>query len=191
MTPGPDAAALFLVSAFTLSGACQTWWLSAPISRRFDWPLDGGRMWRGRRVLGANKTWRGVLVMVPATAVSFAIVRAAWPPAAADRLWALSIAEYAVLGFWAGLGFMAGELPNSFVKRQLDVPPGAAAGGRWRGPLLAVADRCDSVAGALIALAILVPVPPGTWIIVGLVGPALHGTFSVAMFCLGGKSRLG
>ena len=27
-------------------------------------PLDGGASWRGRRILGDNKTWRGALVMV-------------------------------------------------------------------------------------------------------------------------------
>ena len=37
---------------------------------------------------------------------------------------------YAALGAWAGLGFMLGELPNSFVKRQLDVAPGMAPRGR-------------------------------------------------------------
>jgi CDP-2,3-bis-(O-geranylgeranyl)-sn-glycerol synthase len=184
------ALAAFLIAAFSVAGACQALWLSAAVSRRFDRPLDGGRRWRGRRFLGDNKTLRGFVVMVPATAAGFALVAAALPVGAAKELWPLSISAYALLGGWAGLGFMAGELPNSFVKRQLDVAPGAAATGRVLGPLFAIADRCDSVLGAMVALALVVPVPVVTWLLVSVAGPAIHGLFSAAIFYLGGKARL-
>jgi len=193
MAHGPDATtcAMFLLAAFSLAGTCQAFWLGSAWSRNFDIPLDGGRTWRGRRIFGDNKTFRGLVVMVPATALSFAVLAATWPGGSAQHLWTLSVAEYAVLGGAAGLGFMAGELPNSFVKRRLDVPPGSAARGRWLGAVLAVVDRCDSVVGAMTVMAIVLPVPLQTWALVALVGPALHGTFSVAVFHLGGKARLG
>jgi CDP-2,3-bis-(O-geranylgeranyl)-sn-glycerol synthase len=185
----PVGAAVFLIAAFALAGACQTIWLSARLSRRLSRPIDGGRTLRGRRLFGDNKTARGFVVMVPATAVSFALLAAAWP-AGAHGLWPLTVAEYALLGGWAGLGFMAGELPNSFLKRQLDVAPGASARGPFLGPFFAVVDRLDSVAGAMLALAMAVPVPPATWLVVAGGGPALHFLFSAAMFYLGGKARL-
>ena len=193
MAPPLDATllALFLLGAFSLAGTCQTFWLASPLSRPFDVPLDGGRTWRGRRLFGDNKTFRGFVVMVPATALSFALLAAAWPHSAADHLWTLSAAEYGGLGAWAGFGFMAGELPNSFLKRQLGVAPGATAAGRIGGPLLALVDRCDSVVGAMLFLSLIVPVPITTWALVALIGPALHGCFSVAVFLLGGKARLG
>jgi hypothetical protein len=193
MAPHLDAVAcaVLLIAAFSLAGICQAFWLASPWSRRFDLPLDGGRSWRGHRIFGNNKTLRGLVVMVPATAAGFALVAAAWPGGAANHPWPLSVAEYAALGALAGLGFMAGELPNSFVKRRLGVPPGAAARGRLLGPLLAAVDRCDSVVGAMVVVALVVPVPLLTWVLVAFVGPALHGTFSVAVFYLGGKARLG
>jgi len=181
--------AVFLLIAFACAGACQAVWLSAPMARRFDTPLDGRRTWRGRRLLGDNKTGRGFIVMVPATAAAFALVAAAWPGGTAGGLWPLSSVEYLLLGAWAGLGFMVGELPNSFLKRQLDVEPGAAATGRFLGPLFALTDRLDSVIGAMVALACAVSVPPGTWLLVAVAGPALHGIFSAAIFHLGGKAR--
>jgi len=183
------ALAAFLLVAFACAGACQAVWLSAPLSRRFDTPLDGGRTFRGHRLLGDNKTLRGFIVMVPATAAGFALAAAAWPGGVGAGLWPLSSVEYALLGSWAGLGFMAGELPNSFLKRQLDVEPGAAATGRFLGPLFAITDRLDSVIGAMVALACVVSVPPGTWLLVAVAGPALHGIFSAAIFHLGGKAR--
>lgn len=193
MAPSLDAAALalFLIGAFSLAGACQTFWLASPLSRRFDVPIDGGRMWRGQRLFGDNKTFRGFVVMVPATATSFASIAALWPAAAADHLWKLSAPEYLGLGAWAGFGFMAGELPNSFLKRQLGVPPGGVASGRIGGPLLALVDRCDSVVGAMVFVSLVVPVPVATWTLVALIGPVLHGCFSAAVFLLGGKARLG
>jgi CDP-2,3-bis-(O-geranylgeranyl)-sn-glycerol synthase len=193
MAPSLDAAAcgLFLITAFAVAGMCQAVWLGSPISRKFDTPIDGGRTWRGRRIFGDNKTLRGFVVMVPATALSFAFIAAAWPEAPNGGLWPMSAAEYAQLGAWAGFGFMAGELPNSFVKRRLGVEPGARSEGRYLGPLLAAVDRSDSVMGAMAFLAAAVSVPLATWLLVAVVGPALHGCFSVAVFALGGKARLG
>jgi CDP-2,3-bis-(O-geranylgeranyl)-sn-glycerol synthase len=187
----PFACAAFLIAAFTFAGACQTAWLAAPASRRFAMPLDGGRTLGGRRLLGDNKTIRGFIVIVPAASLAFGLL--AWlmvtSPAGLAGLWSLTPVQYALLGAWGALGFMAGELPNSFVKRRLGIRPGAAAEGHLRAPLFSVVDRIDSIVGLMLALMVVVPVPWGTWLCVVLVGPALHGLFSVALFRLGVKVR--
>src|SRR5438874_13191728 len=182
----PAACAAFLLGAFTLAGLCQTVWLAMPVSRRFAIPLDAGRTVYGRRLFGANKTIRGFLMMVPATAWCFAVLAAllARLPSGLAGLWPLSPGTYAFIGFWAGLGFMAGELPNSFIKRQLDVAPGQPADGRCLRPLFFLVDRLDSTLGMLLALAIVVPVPGRTWMYVVASGPLVHLTFSVALFQL-------
>jgi CDP-2,3-bis-(O-geranylgeranyl)-sn-glycerol synthase len=187
----PFACAAFLIAAFTLAGACHTAWLAAPSSRRFAVPLDGGRTFGGHRVLGDNKTIRGFLVMVPATGLAFGLLSSALIafPSGLSGLWALTPPEYALLGAWGALGFMAGELPNSFVKRQLGIAPGEAAQGRVSGALFSVIDRIDSIVGLMLALMVAVPVPLGTWVVVTVVGPALHGLFSLALFRLGVKAR--
>src|SRR5437588_4617068 len=122
-------------------------------------PLDGGCTFRGRRLHGANKTVRGLLMIVPAAGASFALLAAffAASPGNLSGLWPLSPGEYALLGLWAGAGFMAGELPNSFIKRQLDISPGSAARGRCLRILFSIIDRIDSIAGMLLALCLIVP----------------------------------
>ena len=45
-----------------------------------------------------------------------------------------------------GTGYVVGELPNSFFKRELDVAPGGAAKG-WLGPVFWVIDQVDSLIG--------------------------------------------
>jgi hypothetical protein len=187
----PLSCALFLIAAFTLAGVCHSAWLAMPGSHRFAVPLDAGRTLGGRRLLGDNKTVRGFLVMVPATGITFALLSSLLDalPGGLKGLWPLSPVGYALLGCWAAVGFMAGELPNSFIKRRLDIPPGAAARGRLTGPLFFVVDRLDSILGLMLALIVAVPVPWRTWLFVALIGPALHLVFSVALFRLGVKAR--
>ena len=183
---------MFLLAAFTMAGFAQSVWLRSRASQRFARPLDGGATLRGRRIFGANKTWKGLVVMVPAVGIAFGVLAAGiwlvWPTAVAN-LWPLSPVGYFLLGCWAGLGFMLGELPNSFVKRQADVEPGKAPKsvvGRVAGFVI---DQTDSVLGALVALALVVKVPWPTWIGILLAGPLVHWLFNVLLVLLGVKSR--
>jgi hypothetical protein len=185
----PVACGWFLLLAFVVSGTAQTAWFTSAASRRFAQPLDGGLTLRGRRLFGENKTPRGFVVMVPASAACFALLALAAGDPAALGLWSLSIPEYALAGAAAGFGFMAGELPNSLVKRQLDIAPGDAP----RGPLASAcqfaADRLDSGIGMLLTLSLVVAVPWRTVAVVLIAGPFIHWTFSVVMFRLGLKPR--
>ena len=187
--PDPLAAAIFLMVAFTLAGMAQTAWFAAPVSRAFAVPLDGGARFRGRRIFGANKTLRGVVVMAPAVSLAFVLLAALIPAEAMQRLWPLTLPSYALFGLWAGLGFMAGELPNSFLKRQLDIPPGAAPAGRGATAIHFLLDRLDSGVGMLVAASMIVAVPWLTWAYLLTFGPFIHWAFSVLMFRLGVKGR--
>ena len=189
MTPDAFACALFLLAAFTLAGVAQTAWFAAPASRAFALPLDGGLRLRGHRLFGANKTARGFVVMVPAAAAAFtALALASGDPPRAG-LWALTPGGYAFLGAWAGFGFMAGELPNSFVKRQLNIAPGSAPRGRAWTVVQFLVDRLDSGIGMLAAVSVAVHTPPMVWVYVLLIGPAIHWSFSLVLFRLGLKQR--
>jgi hypothetical protein len=190
----PDAAAcaVFLIAAFSLAGLAQSAWLRSRTSNRFAVPLDGGATLRGRRIFGANKTWKGLVVMVPAVGIAFWSLAAGLAlarPITLASLWPLSPAGFFLLGCWAGLGFMLGELPNSLVKRQLDIAPGtppASAAGRF---VCFIVDRTDSVLGALLALTLVVRVPWLTWVGILLAGPLVHWLFNVLLVLLGVKSK--
>ena len=181
------ACAWFLLGAFVLAGMAQTAWFATPLSRRFSFPIDGGATFRGSRLFGDNKTLRGFVVMVPACALAFAALGAGAPSALG--LWPLSALEYAALGALAAVGFMVGELPNSFVKRQLDIAPGSARGGSIAPAVQFMVDRLDSGIGMLLVVSLAVPTPWLTWAVVLLIGPAIHWSFSVVMFRLGLKAR--
>ena len=191
-SPDPLLCSMFLISAFFAAGLVQTFWLRSRVSSWFEIPLDGGRSIRGKPIFGENKTWRGFVMMIPAVGGLFTclgFIRTLLPSDLANGLWALSILEYGLLGCWVGFGFMAAELPNSFVKRQLGIRPGATAIHRWGQSLCFVFDQVDSIAGGLLALAVVVPTPILTWVYILAVGAALHWWFNLLLFFLGMKAR--
>jgi CDP-diglyceride synthetase len=183
---------LFLILAFVLAGVVHSLWLHSRISQALAIPLDGGRMFRGRPILGANKTLRGFVVMIPAAALAFAAIAVAVSlrggvlPA---TLWQLTPLGYAALGAWAGFGFMAGEIPNSFVKRRLGILPGQAPASGLTRAICFTVDRLDSIVGALTAVTLAVSTPWMTWLWVIILGPSIHLLFSWWLFRLGVKGR--
>ena len=187
----PLHCALFLILAFMLAGILHSLWLHNRLSQVMAIPLDGGRMFRGRPILGENKTLRG-FVMIPAAALAFAAVAAiislpqGVPP---PTLWQLTPAGYAALGTWAGFGFMAAELPNSFVKRQLGILPGQAPASGLTRAICFTIDHLDSIIGMLAAVTVAVHTPWMTWLWVLILGPSIHLLFSWWLFRLGVKRR--
>jgi hypothetical protein len=189
--PHPLHAALFLTAGLTLAGLAHSAWMRSGRSQPFAIALDRGRTLGGRRLFGPNKTLRGFMMMPPASAASFATLAALLGADGIARanLWPLGAAAYAALGAWAGLWFMLGELPNSFIKRQVGVAPGAAARGRGAAFLHFAADRCDSILGMLLGVSLVVPLPLGTWGWMLLIGPGIHWAFSALLHRLGVKAR--
>ena len=191
-TIDPLVTALFLIAAFIIAGLLHSAWLASNASRRFSHPIDGGLRVRGRRLFGDNKTLRGFMVMAPAAGLSFFALGAlldATSPALRASLWPLNNLELTLLGTWAGLGFMLGELPNSFAKRQLDIAPGMPPLGKAAAFVSFVVDRLDSILGMAVALSLVTHTPWLTWVYVILLGPAIHLCFSVLLYRLGVKAR--
>src|SRR5436305_9698180 len=76
------------------------------------------------RAFGANKTWRGAVVMGGGTLL--AALALDHVPAYRERLpREVRAAGPLRIGAALGLAVWVGELPNSFVKRRLDIAPGS------------------------------------------------------------------
>lgn len=131
--------------------------------------------------------------MMPLAAMAAFVLAAAgrdtYPVWLARGFWDLSLASYAFLGLACGLGFMLAELPNSFLKRQLDVAPGEEPREAWLRPVCLVVDRVDSTLGVLLVLALALPVSAATWVWMLVLGPASHAAFSAWMYRARLKAR--
>lgn len=191
-TPEPFATAVFLTIAMSLAGCLHVLWLKSDMSKRWQQPLDGGRCFRGRRLFGPNKMLRGLLVLPVATAVVFclfALMRPYLPDVIERGMWQLSPLQFAGLGLVCGLMFMLAELPNSFLKRQLDIASGSTAQQPFLRRLFMVIDRFDSAVGVLLAVTLLLPVTPATWGWTLALGVGLHAMFSYILHRVGVKNR--
>lgn len=119
-----------------------------PGLRDLNAPIDFGLMFRGKRVLGAHKTWRGLISGVLAATLvlwlqQLAVLHTGWARTLTSNV------DYAqlhilVLGPLFGLGALAGDAIESFFKRQRGVPPGVG----WF-PF----DQTDYIIGGAIATA--------------------------------------
>jgi hypothetical protein len=103
---------------------------------RYDWfaalrkPIDAGLSYRGRRLFGDSKTWRGVFVAVVGCSVGAAIQKYLLVDVARSiALVAYERLNVVAFGLAMGCGAMLGELPNSFVKRRVGIAPGKTTSG--------------------------------------------------------------
>ena len=131
---------------------------------KFGWlrslavPIDRGALFRGRALFGANKTYRGVIVVALGSAAGYSLQRLVLElqPAVLRAFPTFGLASF---GFALGAAAMLSELPNSFLKRQLDIAPGAPGGG----PAMLffyVADQVDFLLGAWLVAWPWVPPTP-------------------------------
>ncbi|MFH1400118.1 MAG: CDP-archaeol synthase [Nanoarchaeota archaeon] len=110
-------------------------------------PVDGGLMFRGKPVLGRNKTWRGLVLGVVSAAVVAVLQRSVgWTYAEPFPYASFSWQMMALLGVLLGAGALIGDMVKSFFKRQTGRPPGRP----W-----VPFDQVDFVVGALLLSSIL------------------------------------
>lgn len=145
-----------LFVGFLTHGVC----IRVGILSRFARPVDEGVLLRGRRLFGDNKTYRGIVCVALGTMLGYLLLTAAFNPAERPSVSALpSGVLAAVVGLGVGGAAMLAELPNSALKRQLDIRPGAQGSG-FSAVLFHVLDQVDVLVGAWLVLGIYVPVTP-------------------------------
>ena len=148
-------------------------------------PIDGGRTWDGRRVLGDGKTWRGTVAgTLAGTAV--ALVLNALNPAVA-RAVGFALPTFPVRAAIAlSFGAMLGDIGASFLKRRT---------GRERGAAFPGLDQLDFVVGALGLAAAVTPAWFGATFPLPALGvvlvatPLLHVVTNVIAYLLGLKDE--
>ncbi len=158
-------------------------WDLLPALRR---PLDGGRSLGGHRIFGDNKTWRGALCMTTGVVLATLVLwRWGWW---LDQLpSAVRSSTPALVGLLIGLGVVIGELPNSFLKRGLDIAPGT----RRRsvaGVAFALLDQGDLVLGIWFCLLPVWVMPVWLAAIAFVVIAAVHMAVNVVGYAVGART---
>jgi len=137
-------------------------------------PIDNGRTFLdGKPLFGAHKTFRGFfagLLIGTLVGVLQSIAR---------EFFSTPPFQYPLsLGFIISLGALLGDLLESFVKRRLNLSPGAP---------FPVADQLDFVAGALLFSLFVSPPSLTTALLIIIVTPPIHLLTSFTAYLLGVK----
>ncbi|MCR5616712.1 MAG: CDP-archaeol synthase [Clostridiales bacterium] len=163
-----------------LAGIVVMIWCKLPVLKALSKPVDFGRNFAdGKRIFGDNKTWKGILGYVLFNMI-FSV------------LWGLVLGNgtlrdldffyqqhdntflYNLLtGFLLGLGYSLFELPNSFLKRRIDVTPGKTKKGFWK-VFFVCLDQADSVFGVALVVWLFYPLGIGLYLLYVLVGSLTH-----------------
>ena len=83
--------------------------------------------------------------------------------------------------FLVGAAYSLGELPNSFLKRRLNIPEGGKTRGKFTKPFFAVLDNLDSVLTVTLAVYFLYNITFATTISMIVLGSAVHFSTDVYM----------
>ena len=166
--------AVYLIAPLLVAGAVH-----APVIKRnllavLARPLDFGWTFRDQPILGAHKTWRGLLLMSAVAALVAFVQAQLYELPTFQRLSLLDYSEtsWLVLGLALGLSYSLSELPNSFVKRRLGIPPGEAS--TRRTVVQYVVDQADSAIGGTLVLALFLGFRWSLLLLVFAVGFLLH-----------------
>jgi CDP-2,3-bis-(O-geranylgeranyl)-sn-glycerol synthase len=148
-------------------------------------PIDGGRTWDDKRVLGDGKTWRGTAAGILAgVLLAGALTLVADDVSAATGFDVPAFTPFAAVGLAAGA--MLGDITASFLKRRT---------GRQRGAMFPGLDQLDFVVVSLPLTALLATewfFEVFTWGVIAVVvvlTPILHVTTNMIAYQLGLKDE--
>ncbi len=128
--------------------------IAARVLPKWKSPMDFGLQWRGKQLLGAHKTLRGLITGtgMGALAHQLQITLARHFNGLDELALAPQFYQYWWLGAWLGFTALLGDAVKSLVKRQLGIAPGK--------PWLPW-DKIDWVIGCLGGSFFLLPMSPG------------------------------
>jgi CDP-2,3-bis-(O-geranylgeranyl)-sn-glycerol synthase len=156
--------------------------MAPPLAKRIDFlgrPVDFGKRWRGKRILGDHKTFRGLLFGVIAAVVAAFLQKILYEDVFFFR--ELSIVDYSAtnfvaLGFLLGFGALFGDMVESFFKRRRGTAPGKP----W-----IPWDQMDFLLGSLLFCMVLFIPPWKVIVILVILVPILHIAINRIGYMLG------
>lgn len=155
-----------------------------PALKRFDAPIDFGKIYHGKRIFGSHKTWRGLIAGIVFGTLTLWLQQLAVQHSAWLLVWTARV-SYAqlptlILGPLFAIGALGGDAIESFFKRQRGIPPGHG----WF-PF----DQTDYIIGSAIASKPFVALSVMEYAILIILWLIIHVVASVIGYFAGLKER--
>lgn len=151
-----------------------------PLYKRLKTPIDGNlHLKDGKRLFGDNKTWIGFFSMIVFCCLAQLLegkVLEITGMSNRNEFYLCNentILYNIMIGILLGFVYMLFELPNSFIKRRLDIPAGKTIKG-GRGIFFFLFDQIDSLIGVMLILYIVSEISVAKYLLYVLLGGFTH-----------------
>jgi CDP-2,3-bis-(O-geranylgeranyl)-sn-glycerol synthase len=150
----------------------------------FTYPIDMGKKFRGKRILGDHKTFRGLISGLIGGILGGGLQiliynNFSWVKSISDTI-DYSNPKVLLIGAALGFGALVGDSIKSFFKRQIGIQPGHG----WF-PF----DQLDFIIGGLLFASLFVTLPFSTYIIIAIVWLILHPVANILGWVLKLKDK--
>lgn len=171
-----------------LAGIFNMIWCKLPILKSLKYPIDFNKTLKGKRIFGDNKTWKGLLGYVLLNIV-FTIL---WGYICNPSLNHLNyfylthtntLIYNLLVGTLLGLGYSLFELPNSFIKRRLNISEGKPPKG-FKKIFFIFLDQADSVFGVGLVVWLFYDIGIKIYLLLVLVGALTHILLNMLLYFL-------
>ena len=165
-------------------------WCKTHFLKKLQIPIDNGKNFvDGKRVFGKNKTWKGLIGYVILNTIMGVIW--GWICNAANlnqyNFFYINNSNtflYSLLiGFLFGLGYSLFELPNSFLKRRLNIVEGQSASGAKK-VFFTILDQADSAFGCCLVICLFYQMSILFYFQYVLLATITHFVFNILLYFL-------
>lgn len=171
-----------------IGGILNMIFTKSPLYQKLKTPIDGNlHLKDGKRLFGDNKTWIGFFSMIVfCSLVQLAEGKVLDITGMSDRNEFYLCNENTILyniiiGSLLGFAYMLFELPNSFIKRRLDIPAGKTIKG-GRGIFFFLFDQIDSLIGVMLILYIVSEISVAKYLLYVLFGGFTHISVNTVLY---------
>ncbi len=173
-----------------IAGIINSVFCKTKIMNKLKVPMDFNKNFiDNKRILGDNKTWKGFIGYIFFNIIITIMFGFIWKLTNLEHLnffygsYNNTVLYNLLIGFLLGLFYALFELPNSFLKRRLDIKPGKTIKG-FKKIFFIILDQADSVFG--VALVVWLFYPIGIWIylLFILVGTITHLLINMLLYFL-------
>lgn len=178
------------VASVILAGILNSLWCKTKINF-LNRPIDNGKKFLdNKRIFGDHKTWKGFFGYVffnIVTAVFCGFLYNFFNLNQYDFIYQSflnAISFNLILGALFGLAYALFELPNSFLKRRLNIRSGKSIKG-WKKVFFIFLDQADSVFGVCLVVALFHPMSIGFYLTYVLLGAVVHILINMLLYLVG------
>ena len=173
-----------------IAGIINSIFCKTKVLKCLNKPIDFGKKLKdGKRIFGDNKTWKGFFGYIVFNIIFSIIFGFIWKITNLEHLnffyihYTNTIIYNIIIGFLLGLFYALFELPNSFLKRRLDIKPGKTTKG-FKKVFFIILDQADSVFGVALVVWMFYPIGIKVYLLYVLVGLVTHLIINMLLYFL-------